>query len=412
MNLQRKKLYRFLNKKLRLDSEYLIHGGLWLTGHRFVNGVSSILLAVMFANFLPQTTYGVYKYVIAVGGMLSAFTLTGLVVSLKISAAKNRDGSLLQAYTESLRWSWLLFSAAISLSGYYYFQGDIVLAVGMLFVAFCKPAMSAGGLYISFLDGQTAFIRKSILGMLHVVTTSALMIAAVYLTNNILILFSVYFISHALIYNLFFLYTHRKVRSNDDTDKSLVSYAKHLSLMSILPKISMQLDKILLFQNIGSAQLAIYSFAMTPVTELQEGNSTLKKLIFPKLAQKNLQEIKEKLPSKMLLILLASGAMTVGYWFVSPILFKYAFPQYVDSVVYSQVMSLSLLFFVRMPAMQVLILQKAKRYLYIINTTTPITRIALLLLLVPTYGLWGAVFSMLLTELILTILILYFYRKL
>ena len=52
-----------------------------------------------------------------------------------------------------------------------------------------------------------------------------------------------------------------------------------------------------------------------------------------------------------------------------------------------------------------------KRELYIINITGPGMRIALLGALLPLYGIWGAVIALLLSELVITGIQWYLFKK-
>lgn len=406
------RIYSFFGKKLKLDAKYVLQGGAWLTAQRFISISTSMLAAYVFANYIEPETFGKYKYVISAAGLLAAFSLSGATSSLKLSAARDFDKTLDSAYFYSLKWSVLIFSGALGASFYYFYNDDSILGYGMLLVAFFKPLMSAGGLHMSFLEGKTEFVVKAITASVQTLISTLSVVIAVFLTENILIILLTYFVSHTLTQNILFLYTRHRFIKNFSEDISFLSYAKHLSLMSVLSKISMQLDKILIFQSISGTSLAIYSFAATPVNELTEINATLKKLIFPKLATRNIDEIKEKLPAKLFFVFIFSVLLYLAYFISAPYIFSILFPQYLGAVAISQFMALSVLTFVKMPLNTTLIVQKATRQLYIINTTSPILRITLFLLLVPLFGIWGAAYSLVITDVVQAIQIFYFYKKL
>ncbi|MFZ5365197.1 MAG: DegT/DnrJ/EryC1/StrS family aminotransferase [Patescibacteria group bacterium] len=110
-------------------------------------------------------------------------------------------------------------------------------------------------------------------------------------------------------------------------------------------------------------------------------------------------------------VIIPSFTFVASYIIFSPIIFKVFFPQYLDSVAYSQVYSLSLLFFPAVFLVRVLVAHARKIELYWLRIVIPMLKIALLLILLPLLGIWGGIISLLSAELINAIMLLYFFKK-
>jgi O-antigen/teichoic acid export membrane protein len=79
-----------------------------------------------------------------------------------------------------------------------------------------------------------------------------------------------------------------------------------------------------------------------------------------------------------------------------PTIFQLLFPTYLDSVIYAQWLAISLIFIPELLFGQALVAHLQKRSLYIINISSNLLKIILLLILLPVYGIWGAVYTLLL----------------
>ena len=94
------RIYRLLRRSERhtkTDMVYLASGGFWLTVGQIISSAATFGLAIAFANLLPKETYGTYKFVLSIAGILTIFTLPGMVTSLTQAVARNFEGSVILA---------------------------------------------------------------------------------------------------------------------------------------------------------------------------------------------------------------------------------------------------------------------------------------------------------------------------
>jgi O-antigen/teichoic acid export membrane protein len=181
--------------------------------------------------------------------------------------------------------------------------------------------------------------------------------------------------------------------------------------MNVLGSIAAQLDKVLVFTYLGPLQLAVYSFAIAPPEQANHLRKIVRTLALPKLSTQTAEELKRFLPYKVWLGVLAMGGVVLGYYFIAPHFFALVLPQYIDSVWYSQVYALVLLFAPTIILHQALVAKKEQKALYVVNTAIPILKIALMFLLLPLYGVMGAIIGTIVTRGINTALLIYFFRS-
>ena len=83
---------------------YLVSGGSWLLFEQGASILLSLGLAVLFGHFVSQDTYGNYKYILNVSGLLGIFSLSGLGTAVTRAAARGDEGALTQGFVLNLRW--------------------------------------------------------------------------------------------------------------------------------------------------------------------------------------------------------------------------------------------------------------------------------------------------------------------
>ena len=156
--------------------------------------------------------------------------------------------------------------------------------------------------------------------------------------------------------------------------------------------------------------MAVYSFAQLPVQKLQEF-IPIAPLALPKLSQKNVAEIKKPLLAKFRKLFLITTPAVLILILIAPLFYKVLFPQYLESVIYFQVLALGLLFIPVSLLGTALITELKTKELYKIRIISPAVRILLYFILIPLLGLWGAVIAFLAEQIINSALVFYYFKK-
>ena len=406
--------YRFLRKTQKYtgtDNVYLFRDGFWLTSGQMVSMAIAFLSAVAFANLLSAETYGNYKYILSLLGILAVFSLDGIRAATIQAVARGLEGSFYTGFKTKLKWGLLGSLAAIGAAIYYWSKGNNLLPIPLLIAAVSLPLMYASQISGAFLGGRKLFGVQTLYGIINQVVSVGAIITALFITKNLFWLITVYFVSHTFLNYFFYFLTKIKFQPNKKEDAKTIGYAKHLSLMSVLNYITLYLDKILLFTFIGPAQLAIYSFAVLIPEQINNITGNLNTLAIPKLTQKSREEIKANMMKKFWKLALLTGVIIVLYIIIIPYFFKIFFPKYLSSVTYSQVFILTLISFPASLIGATFQAKMMKKELYLSKVIVHFSRIILFVILIPIYGIWGLITAEVGASVLSLFLILFLFRK-
>jgi O-antigen/teichoic acid export membrane protein len=387
--------YRLLKKSekwTKTDMIYLAKGGFWLTLGQGVSSVSSFLLAIAFANLLPKETYGTYKYIMSIVSLLAIPTLAGMNTAIIQAVARGYEGSVIPAFKTKVKWGLLGGLASLALAGYYYFQGNNVLAIAFLISSVFIPFMDSLLIYDSYLNGKKDFKSLSNYNIFIRIISTVVLILTVFLTDNIFLFIASYFTTHTILRLIIFKLVFRKNSLNQEKDPETISYGKHLSLMGILNIVSFYADKLLIFHYLGATELAIYSVAVSPTGQMKGLVKIIPALTLPKFSASNIDEIKKRIWPKIMKLSLILFTISLTYILIAPILFKLVFPQYSQSLLYSQIFSISLVLtgpiFILTAILQA---EKKTKKLYKFNIISPILNILVTFVLIYKFNIMGAI---------------------
>ncbi len=408
------KFYNFLRwseKYTKTDMVYLFEGSFWMGLEHFVITLLGLITVVIFANLLSPETYGSYKYILSFIGILAIPALPGMNTAITQSIAKGNEGSFIPSIKIKIKWGFLSTFFGFCFGVYYFFNQNYELAISFTLIGAFIPLMETFGLYINYLQGKKIFSQLSQYNVYSYLITSSILIITVLFTNNLFILLTVYLSSWTLVRLLFFKITLKKFPPNKNKDQNIINYSKHLSLMRLISTLSLSLDKILLWHFLGAAQVATYILASVIPTNLNGLIRILNRLAFPKLAKQNISIIKKTLLPKIFKLSLIVIIIIILYIIFAPFIFKILFPQYLNAILYSQILSLILLIQPITLITTTLTAHIKKKELYLLNIIPPIFQIILLIILIPFFGILGAIFSTLGAKITNSFLLIYFLKK-
>jgi len=400
INKLKSKLYNLLRKSekyTKTDMMYFTHGSFWLTLGQTISSASSFLLALAFANFLPKETFGVYKYVLSIVGILTITTLPGISTTVTQAIARGYEGSFLPAIKTKIRWGVFGSLTSLVLAGYYYFQGNIDLTFSFLIVAVFLPLMDTFMLYDSLLSGKKLFSISTKYGIISQIVATVITASALFFTGNLFVILLAYFASWTILRYIFLKITLKKFRLNNEEDSKTISYGKHLSFIGIIGNIATYLDRLLIFHYLGAAEVAIYSIAIAPIDQIKNLFKNIPTLAMPKLAQRSFKEIDAILYKRLFYLFLTGLIIAVTYFALAPLFFKLFFPKYLESVFYSRLFSLSIVLNAMLSFLNVVgnskITKTPKKMVYQPTVIIHTILIVSLLILTPQLGTSGVVFS-------------------
>jgi len=375
---------------------YLARGGFWLGISRGISSLSSFILALLFANLLPKEIYGTYTYILSIAALLSIPTLSGVGTALIRSVAKGNDGDVKVCFYEKLKFGAIASLASITVGVYYLIRGNVDFGISFILIAIFIPFLEALSLYSSILTGKKLFKEITYYGAMSQLIIVVSMALTIFFTHNIFLIVLAYYIPRIASRFIFYSISKKFITHPEKKDHKTVSWGRHLTALELVGNVSSQVDRIILFQFLGPASVATYSFSIAPITHIQAMLKNLLTLALPKFSEQEFHQIQNTLPRKLLIFLIGLIAISIGYVFFAPYFFAIFFPQYLDAVPYSQVAAIVLLFFPQKLISTALTAHARKKALYVSNIVSSSLKVGGLLIFIPFFGIWGAIYSLLL----------------
>lgn len=407
---------KFINKLtsiLKTDIRYLFKGSFFLMSGQVIATVSGVILTIALTHFFNQAEYGLYTYIFSIVGIASAFTLLGMDTAVAQSVARGFDKTIIQSFWTKFTWSLPASICLLVVGSYYLYQHNTILGVSFIIIGIFTPLLYSSSLYGSYFNGKRQFKKIAYDNALKNISTTLTMILVAYFTHNVVLVIISYFVINTSISTIRQFRLFKKIaKTNTSIEQSSIAYGKHLSAMDTLTTIATYIDDIIVFHLLGASSLAIYSIALVPVKQLLGFSKIFKSLLIPKYSHLSQSEIKHSIKQKTIMLFVFSFCAVIFYYFIAEFIYTYLFPKYSESLIFSQVLGITLITFPFVFHTQALTILEKKKELYWIHATKPFIKIILFTILVPFYGMWGAVSATILFYGIHFSILLFFYRKL
>lgn len=402
-----------IEKRFKIDASYFLSGGFWLTLGQGSSILFGLATTVLFAHFLSEANYGVYKYLIGISGILASFSLTGLGQSVLQTAAKQYYGF----YKETLKLNFL-YSLGITLAGtigatYYWLNDNFTLATGCILIALLQPIINTYQYIPSFLQGSKRFKESTILHTVRMIIVSGISICTLFFTVNVVILFAAFLASYLVTNILSYLFFSTKESPvPDEILTRYIKYAKHTSLRNILSSIAQKADTIIIFTQLGAIELAIYSIANVVPEQIKGSLKNVSVLLLPKYAKhNNVEVLKKSVPKRSFQLFLILSIVSFAYIIVAPYVYGFIFPKYPDAVLYSQISALSFPFFILFIPYSILQSQLSEKLLYKLTLLSSVFQITVIILGTLYFGIMGAIIAKILHRIFFAIITYLFMLK-
>jgi O-antigen/teichoic acid export membrane protein len=412
----KEKIYQFLRWLqiyTKTDVVYVAHGSFWWILGRVFSFLASFLILMAFARFGTKEVYGAYQYVISMAAMIGLICLPGLDTALAGAIARGKEKTYFLCEKERLRFGFFSFLIFLIISLWYFLHKNFILGFSFLIAGIFHPFLATFSLYGVYWYAKKKFDIQNKYFVIHNLLAAITLILFIIFKPAIPSVVFGYFFAFTFATFLFWILTRKKINKETEEDKEAIPYGKHLTIMSIPGAISAQIDNVVMWQFIGPAQVAIYAYALRLVERISE-LIPFSALAFPKMAEKDLKVdgVKKSIFDKFLKLFWFSIPFAILYILFCPIFFKIFFPAYKESIIYSQVLALTLIFSSFSFLSTAFLAEAKKRELYILNFAPQILKIALFFVLIPIFGIWGGIYSILISQIFFSTLTFYFFKKL
>lgn len=395
----------FNKKFLGNDASYFIKSGSWLAVAQIINVVASIALASFFARFLSQEDYGTYKYFVTLIGLFSVFSLGGMNATIARTVSRGAESNIYRGIQKKLTWSLIgsFFSLVTAL--YYFYRSNEYFGCVLLIITFFLPLLKSFSVSQPYLSGKKLFKQASLNASFLKITTTLFLIATLSLTQEIWTLILVYCASLSILTISVLLYTTKKHPPQDTAVERDMSDGYHLSFMTGLGIVTDSLRNLVLWHILGPVSLAVYAFAIAPVEQIRSFIKLAENIFMPKFSPDSWTVgsfrwfLKKTIPFTVIIII------SIGlYILCAPYIYTLLFPQYLQSIPYSQVLAVGMLFTALSTITNAIFKAKKQvRNLYIVNFVSIGFDLILTIPAIYFFGIYGLVFTVIAKKLSLQI---------
>jgi len=375
----------------------------------------SLVSAIAFANLLPEETFGFYRFVLSVLGILTLSTLVGMEPSLLRSVSRGFGNTLYAIMRVRILFGLLGTLGALAIATYYYLHNNHMLAGAFLLAAPFIPLLEPLTLYNTFIAGLGQF--KAVATNKFIVHSTSLifLVATLLLTDNLLFVLAAYLLPLCVMRSLLLVRSIRIYTPQGGTEPGAVRYGFQLSVLKSALGVTGHLQQIALYHFLGPVSVAVYYFANAPIEQVRGTLSNLQTLLFRKTAVDtwHIGSIRSLL-GKLAPSLLVLGGGTIAYILVAPLLFSVLFPTYIESVLYTQLLAPAILVTAINMVLQTFAQSKGKvRMQYAVGIVHILTQILITIPLIAVYGLTGLVSGIYINKLLnsITLLVCIFRQK-
>lgn len=394
------RLLRWSEKYTKTDMVYFVGSNFWMNFSRVVSIGTGTLLTVAFANLLSPEQFGTYKYVIAATGLVATFSLSGLTTAVMRAVARGKKHVIPAIVRTAIFWSIPASIAALGASVYYFMHSNNDLGFAFLFIGVTNSVSNGVGVTKGVWQAAGDFKINTLSGIPKIFVPFIIILLTILFTKNIVWILFAYFASNVIMSlgGYYFILWWFGIKDSSKDVQEFVRYGKQMTMLGFFQLASGQIDQLLLWHFTTPATLAIYALALSPVNEAQNLLNNFLSILFPKIATKSAHEVHSVLPLRMRQMFFASCIITLLYIAAVPFLFTYLFPKYLASVFVSQVLAVTILLLPRgiIDTYFVTHGEIKKRSTAIL--TSQAIEFALFFLLIPLFGLWGAVAATILSE--------------
>ena len=382
---------------------------------RILQRVIGFVSLYFIVRALSQTDFGIYQFVLSVSVMLAPLALSGFHNVITQSTARGALGAFWRLGKLGFLASFSGVLALGCVAVYFLETGQGSTALGLCIVGLFFPMRQGLQQWKYVYTGQEKFKELSLFsGGLTILTHTSLIALALIGSENFLFYVLVTVGIEGLFNVIMSTYVYWQIRgqdTKDDLEEGSVEYGLKTSLYAGLNALASNIDKVLLFVFLSPATLAIF-YAAERLSELVKNIvQDLAIVIAPRFARQ--EEYTAKLNKVIFWVSLVAGAGIIFAafclvpWFV---VFLFG-DEYVAAIPYAQ----ALMCTVAVANGSVLKFQFiTSRFDFkgakVINYAMSFGRIAASLLLVPFFGIIGAIISVSISRLIVIISVEYIIR--
>lgn len=407
------KILNFTSKILHIDAEYFIKNFSYLSIINVIGLIGGFLSAILFARFVPQEIYGKYQFILTFHVGFAAVSLLGMRTAVVQAVSRGYEKTYKAGLKSSVYFS-CIGSAGLILMSLYYFniQKEFDLAYLFIFSALTFIPSTLSNFYSTYLEGRKEFKKSSTYTARILLISNIILLTVIYFAPSLKNLVYAYIVPPMLI-GIYLTVKIYRSSLEGEVDENNIKFGKNLSLILAIVNGAFYYDKTVTGIFIGFKALAELKFAEILPEQIKGLIKNLQIIALPKLSTMSNDDIRRHFLKKLIQLMGLTSILVLIYIAIAKYLFMVFFPVYIQSVVYSNILALSII-----PAAGCFLIgslfesQKKTKALAWIHYSYAITQLILVSGLAFLFGIWGIIFARFLVRLCNFLIGLYFVYKL
>ncbi len=393
------------------DMVYVIKNTFWLNLNSTITSIFSFVLSILIARFIDKDVYGTYQFILSIGIIVNAFTLTGMNTAITNAVAKGEDdGILISSVKYQIRLSFIPFIVGLLISIYYLTQNNTIIFIGVFIVSIMIPLTNTFNTWGAFLNGKKDFKKIFIYNqIINIAYYSSLIFIIIKYPKTLILVFVS--LTVTMLANLFIYKSIAKEINSRYYSQETIDHGRKLSISNILPIILMQADNLIVFHILGPKMLAVYLFASNIPERFIGIIRPLSNIAFPKISVLPNENLYQNILQKTKKMFLLSLIFAIFYILISEPLFKIFFSEYMESLRYSQYYIVSLVISMTSSLFFIALQTRKSKYIYAINIAYPIVSLAILYILTNNMQITGTIIAKILSSIILMLTLIFFLKR-
>lgn len=258
----------------------------YLVTFRILNQIITLISFFFIIKYIPQEMVGHYHFVLSIIGLVSITSLPGLRQSLVQAIARKSGGFFKVALKYSLIGSTIGSLILFGFALYYYLNSNITMCLSFILAGLFNPATKGLFIWKNSLSGDERFKLLSVLESTNNLILSLCLMASVLFYNESYILLLLLALAIPSMQNFTMaLIEYKKYKDETNKEEDLLEYGLKSSLYNSLSLISQEVDKLSIYNFVNASELAIYNVAAKIPAIFKLFISNIGNVITPKLAK-------------------------------------------------------------------------------------------------------------------------------
>lgn len=391
-------LFAVLDQWFKIDSAYYVKSGAHLFttyGVDVLRGLVFNIVVVRMLAVVPngQHIFGEYKFVLGFLPILTYVALPGGYYAVVEAVARGADGVFRRIMRLTYLWALLALPMWALFTWYAHQFGESVRP--FLFLLPLAPLYAASGVHASYYYGKEQYARGARITNTITVITLVAQLVAFYFWRDVLSLLLALVVVQSISRAFVDVRLWKSIPKSATASRPDVSFAKKMSWVQLIGAVRSNIDRVLLGSpvfGVGYEQLAQYAVASVLPDQFKAAVAITNQTTLARFSQRGgdvYAVIKEKMGRLMFVALAGFVVLAIATPYVIPFVFT---TQYRAAVPFSLALLATLVIpIVTGPYLNALIVQKEVKKVFVANTIFSVTELVGMIVMIPLWGLWGAV---------------------